>query len=82
MKKVLQAASVILIASAAVGCANTQQLEADVAELKAQMSSVSAEAAEANQRSKAAEASANRAEQTAADTNSKLDRMFKKSMMK
>ncbi len=85
MKKALQIASLILIAGAATGCANTsqmKQLQADVDALKVQMTTVSAEAAEANQRSKAAEATANRAEQTAADTNSKLDRMFKKSMMK
>jgi murein lipoprotein len=82
MKKIFQIASVIFVAAVATGCANTTQLEADVDALKAQMNTVSAEAAEANQRSKAAEATANRAEQTAADTNSKLDRMFKKSMMK
>ncbi|MCU7940618.1 MAG: hypothetical protein KZQ64_06480 [gamma proteobacterium symbiont of Bathyaustriella thionipta] len=79
MKRILQIASVIVIAAAASGCANTTQLQADVDALKAQMATVSAEA---NERSKAAEASANRAEETAADTNSKLDRMFKKSMMK
>ena len=82
MKRILQIASVIFVAAIATGCANTKQLQADVDALKAQMNTVSTEAAEANERSKAAEASANRAEQTAADTNSKLDRMFKKSMMK
>lgn len=82
MKKILQVAAVIFVAAAATGCANTKQIEADIDALQAQMTTVSAEAAEANERSKAAEASANRAEQTAADTNSKLDRVFKKSMMK
>ena len=82
MKKTLQIASLVFVAAMATGCANTQQLQTDVDALKAQMKTVSAEAAEANERSKAAEATANRAEQTANDTNSKLDRMFKKSMMK
>jgi len=39
-------------------------------------------AAEAATKASAAEAAANRAAQYAQDTNSKLDRMFKKSMMK
>lgn len=82
MKKIIQVVAVVFVAALATGCANTSQLQADVDELKAQMQAVSAEAAEANERSKAAEATANRAEQTADDTNSRLDRMFKKSMMK
>jgi len=82
MKKTFQIAAVVFVAALATGCANTTQLQADVDELKSQMAAVSAEAAEANERSKAAEATANRAEQTADDTNSRLDRMFKKSMMK
>lgn len=82
MKKTLQIASVLFVAAIATGCASTSQLQADVDALKAQMATVSAEAAEANARSKAAESSARSAEQTAQDTNSKLDRMFKKSMMK
>ena len=81
MKKFFQIVSVVFVVALAAGCANPQ-LQADVDELKAQMQTVSAEAAEANARSKEAEATANRAEQTANDTNSKLDRMFKKSMMK
>lgn len=81
MKKTLQIVSVLFVAAVATGCANTQ-MQADIDALKSQMSSVSAEASEANDRSKAAEATANRAEQTAQDTNNKLDRMFKKSMMK
>jgi len=75
MKKLIQTTAVVFIAALAAGCANTSQLEADVDQLKEQMKAVSAEAAEANERSKKAEATAN-------DTNSKLDRMFKKSMMK
>ncbi|MCP3850123.1 MAG: hypothetical protein GY694_07810 [Gammaproteobacteria bacterium] len=82
MKNTLKITSLLFIAAMATGCANTQQLQADIDALKAQMSTVSAEAAEANERSKAAEATANRAEQSADDANSKLDRMFKKSMMK
>ena len=81
MKKSFQLISVALLASFMIGCASSQ-LEADVETLKAQMKDVQAQTAEANQHAKAAEAAAMRAEQTAADTNSKLDRMFKKSMMK
>lgn len=81
MKKTVQIAVVLFAAAIATGCANSQ-LQTEVDELKAQMKAVSAEASEANERSKAAEATANRAEQTADDANSKLDRMFKKSMMK
>ena len=66
----------------ATGCANTSQLEEDISSLQSQVSTLSAKVDEANERSKSAEASAQNAEQTAADTNSKLDRVFKKSMMK
>lgn len=82
MKNLSKALAVVIIAAFATGCANTTQLQKDVDELKVQMKEVSAQAAEANKRSQAAEAAANRAAQTAEDTNSKLDRMFKKSMMK
>lgn len=82
MKNLSKALAVVAIAAFASGCANTTQLQSDVDQLKAQMKEVSAQAAEANQRSQAAEAAANRAAQTSEDTNSKLDRMFKKSMMK
>jgi len=82
MKKTLQITSVLFVAAMAAGCANTSQLQADVDALKAQMKTVSAEAADANDRSRSAESAARSAEQTAQDTNSKLDRMFKKSMMK
>ena len=81
MKSILKITAIVSIAVLATGCANSQ-LQSDVDQLKAQMKEVSAQAAEANERSKAAEAAANRAEQTANDTNSKLYRMFKKSMMK
>ncbi len=78
MRRVFQIAAVMFVAALATGCATNTQID----ELKAQVQAASAEAAEANERSKAAEATANRAEQTANDTNSKLNRMFKKSMMK
>lgn len=82
MKNLSKAVAVVFIAALAGGCANTTQLQADVDQLKAQMKEVSAQAAEANTRSKAAEDAANRAAASAEETNSKLDRMFKKSMMK
>ncbi len=81
MKSISRILAVVFAAGLATGCANNQ-LQSDVDQLKAQMKDVSAQAAEANERSKAAEATAQRAEQTANDTDSKLDRMFKKSMMK
>ena len=78
MRRVFQITAVMFVAALATGCATNTQID----DLKAQIQAASAEAAEANERSKAAEATANRAEQTANDTNSKLNRMFKKSMMK
>ena len=82
MKNISRMLAVMLVAGFAAGCANTTQLQADVDALKAQMNDVSAQAAEANARSKAAEEAANRAAKSSEETNMKLDRMFKKSMMK
>ncbi|HEY8097695.1 MAG TPA: Lpp/OprI family alanine-zipper lipoprotein, partial [Methylobacter sp.] len=50
--------------------------------LKTSVAQASADAASASSQAAAAEAAANRAAQYAQDTNSKLDSMFKKSMMK
>lgn len=81
MKNISRMVAIVLVAGFATGCANTQ-LQSDVDALKAQMQDASAQAAEANARSKAAEDAANRAAKSAEEANMKLDRMFKKSMMK
>lgn len=90
--KLVKFSAVILAAGLATGCASTSDisdLQAQIDGLKTQISSAAtdaataqAAAAEAATKAGAAEAAANRAAQYAQDTNSKLDRMFKKSMMK
>ena len=90
--KALKISAVILVAGLATGCANTvdtSNLQAQIDELKVQIATAvtdaataQAAAAEAAAKAGAAEAAANRAAMYAQDTNSKLDRMFKKSMMK
>jgi murein lipoprotein len=90
--KTIKFASVLIIAGLATGCASTSDidnLQSQIDTLKTQISTASsdaakaqASAAEAAARAAAAEAAANRAAQYAQETNSKLDRMFKKSMMK
>jgi len=69
----------------AVGCASTsdiENLQSQIDGLKTSVAQASADAASASSQAAAAEAAANRAAQYAQDTNSKLDSMFKKSMMK
>ncbi len=90
--KFLKRSSVVLALSFLVGCASTSDLEnlqAQVDALKSQVSTAVSDAASAKSAADAAsasaanaEAAANKAAQYAQDTNSKLDRMFKKSMMK
>ncbi|MCK5697899.1 MAG: hypothetical protein KAI02_07040 [Gammaproteobacteria bacterium] len=93
MKTILQHIALLTVILLATGCANQSelqlQLQDQVNTLNAQVNSLSAQVAkindhsnEANQRSQEALNSAHRAEQTAEHANSKLDRMFKKSMMK
>ena len=76
----------------ATGCASNSdigKLQSEIDGLKDQISTASADAskaqssaAEAASKASSAESAANRAAKYAEDTNSKLDRMFKKSMMK
>ncbi len=76
---------VAMVALLAVGCASTsdiENLQSQVDGLKTSVAQASADAASAASQAAAAEAAANRAAQYAQDTNSKLDSMFKKSMMK
>ena len=90
--KIVKISAVILAAGLATGCASTsdiENLQEQINGLKGQVSTAASDAAQAKQsaadaatKAAAAEAAANRAAQYAQDTNSKLDRMFKKSMMK
>jgi len=92
MIKALKISAIVVTAGLATGCASTSDIEglqSQIDGLKTQISSAAtdsataqAAAAEAAAKAAAAEAAANRAAQYAQDTNSKLDRMFKKSMMK
>jgi len=90
--KTLKILSVILVAGLATGCASTsdiENLQSQIDGLTSQISTASSDAAKAQSaaeqaasRASAAEESASRAAEYSQDTNSKLDRMFKKSMMK
>lgn len=92
MKKVMKLSMVALVASLVVACASTSDidnLQSQVDGLKTSVAQASADAASAKSaadsasaQAASAEAAANRAAQYAQDTNSKLDSMFKKSMMK
>jgi len=92
MMKIEKISAVDLAAGLATGCASTSDidtLQEQINGLKTQISTASSDAAQAKKsagdaasKAAAAEAAANRAAQYAQDTNSKLDRMFKKSMMK
>ena len=92
MIKALKISAIVLTAALATGCASTstvEDLQSQIDGLSTQISTASANAtsaqtsaASAAERATAAEAAANRAALAAEATNSKLDRMFKKSMMK
>jgi murein lipoprotein len=92
MMKIVKITAALLVAGLATGCASTSDidnLQVQIDGLKSQISTASSDAAKAQAsaadaaaKAAAAEAAANRAAQYAQDTNSKLDRMFKKSMMK
>lgn len=90
--KLLKLSVVALIAGLAVGCASTSDidnlqgqintLKTDVAGAKDAAASANTAASDAASKAAAAEAAANRAANTAEEVNTKLDRMFKHSMMK
>jgi murein lipoprotein len=92
MKKVVKLSMIALAASLIVGCASTSDVEGlqsqidglktSVAQASSDAASAQSAAADAASKAAAAESAANRAAQYAQDTNSKLDSMFKKSMMK
>jgi hypothetical protein len=92
MKKVIKLSMIAMVASLVVGCASTSDIEnlqsqidglkTSVAQASSDAASAQSAAADAAAKASAAESAANRAAQYAQDTNSKLDNMFKKSMMK
>ena len=92
MKKVVKLSMIALAATLVVGCATNGDIEnlqsqidglkTSVAQASSDASAAQAAAADASAKAAAAEAAANRAAQYAQDTNSKLDSMFKKTMMK
>ena len=89
MKKVMKLSMIAMVASLVVGCATNSDIEglqSQIDGLKTSVAQASSDAqsaaADASAKASAAESAANRAAQYAQDTNSKLDNMFKKSMMK
>ena len=92
MKKVIKLSMIATIATLVVGCASTSDianLQSQIDGLKTSVASASSDAQsalsaanDAAAKAAAAESAANRAAQYAQDTNSKLDNLFKKSMLK
>jgi murein lipoprotein len=90
--KLLKLSVVALTAFLAVGCASTSDidnlqgqintLKTDVSSAKDAANSANTAASDAASKAASAEAAANRAANTADEVNTKLDRMFKHSMMK
>jgi murein lipoprotein len=85
MKRLVKVSMIALAASLMVGCATNsdiENLQTQIDGLKTSVAQASSDAAAANAAASDAKAAAERAAQYAQDTNSKLDNMFKKSMMK
>ena len=92
MKKVIKSAMIALACSLVTACATNsdiEELQSQVNGLDASVKQASADAASAQTtandaaaKSAAAEAAANQASQLSQEANSKLDRRFKRSMMK
>ncbi len=85
MKKLIKISMIALAASLVVGCATNsdiENLQTQIDGLKTSVTQASSDAASAQAAAADAKAAAERAAQYAQDTNSKLDNMFKKSMMK
>lgn len=85
MKRLIKVSMIALAASLVVGCATNsdiENLQTQIDGLKTSVAQASSDAASAQAAAADAKASADRAAQYAQDTNSKLDNMFKKSMMK
>jgi len=76
---------IAMVASLVVGCATNsdiENLQSQIDGLKTSVAQASSDAQSAQSAAQEAKDAANRAAQYAQDTNSKLDSMFKKSMMK
>lgn len=92
MKKVIKLSMIALAVSLVAGCATNSDVEnlqsqvngldSSVKQASADAASAQTTAADAAAKSEAAEASANRAAQLSQDANRKLDKKFKRSMMK
>ncbi len=92
MYKAIKISAIVLTAGLAVGCASTSDIDglqsqidglrSDLDKTSTAVASAQNAAREAAARASAAEAAAERAAGFAEETNSKLDRLFKKSMMK
>lgn len=92
MKKIIKSAMIALVFSLVTACATTSDVEdlqsqvnglnTSVKQASADAASAQTTAADATAKSEAAEAAANRAAQLSQDANNKLDKKFKKSMMK
>ena len=87
MKTTLKTLAVVALCSLAIGCATTESQ--DLAEIRSIAEKAAADAAAANQAAAAAQSRADAAMDTAADakaqsaeTEAKIDRMFKKAMYK
>jgi murein lipoprotein len=85
MRKLVKASLIAFVASLAVGCATNsdiENLQTQIDGLKTSVAQASSDAASAQTAAADAKAAAERAAQYAQETNSKLDSMFKHSMMK
>lgn len=92
MKKAIKLTMITLAFSLVAACATTSDVEnlqtqvdgldTSVKQASADAASAQTTAADAAAKAEAAEAAANRAAELSQDTNSKLDRKFKRSMMK
>lgn len=83
--KLLKLSVIALTAGLAVGCASTSDidnLQGQINGLKTDVASAKDAASDASTKAANAEAAATRAANTADEVNTKLDRMFKHSMMK
>jgi uncharacterized protein YcfL len=92
MKKVIKLSIIALAVSLVAGCATPSDVEnlqsqvngldTSVKQASADAASAQTTAADATAKAQAAEASANQAAQLSQDANRKLDKRFKRSMMK
>lgn len=92
MKKAIKLSMIALTLSLVVGCATTKDVEnlqsqvngldTSVKQASADAASAQTTATDASEKAKAAEASANQAAEASQEANNKLDRKFKRSMMK